>query len=97
MRSSKTRDQPQVPHKYQCVSMSPADFQCLCSNDIALLNQHIHRKLIITVKNCDHRSNIVQPYLDWAFANLKRLGGKMPPPNLAISSQMTVKLGKDIL
>ena len=39
----------------------------------------------------------------WArlFANLKRLGeggGKMaPPPNLAISSEMTMKFGKGIL
>ena len=35
------------------------------------------------------------------FATLKRLGGggeaKCPPPNLAISSQMTMKLGKYIL
>ena len=31
------------------------------------------------------------------FANLKRLGGQNGlPPNLAISSQMTMKLGKDI-
>ena len=36
----------------------------------------------------------------WAglFANLKRLGGHFgPPPNLAISSQMTMKLSKGIL
>ena len=26
------------------------------------------------------------------FANLERLGAKIPPPNLAISSQMTMKL-----
>ena len=34
------------------------------------------------------------------FANLKRLGGGQNgpfPPNLAISRQMTMKLGKDIL
>ena len=33
------------------------------------------------------------------FANLKRPGGraKCPSPNLAISSQMAMKLGKDIL
>ena len=33
------------------------------------------------------------------FANLKRLGGHFapPPPNWAISSQMTMKLDKDIL
>ena len=34
------------------------------------------------------------------FANLKRLGGGGhfgPPPNLAISSQKTMKLGKGIL
>ena len=40
-------------------------------------------------------------YLDWAFCqpNLKRLGGGHfgPPPNLAISSQITITLGKDIL
>ena len=40
-------------------------------------------------------------YLDWAFANLKRLGrgGEQngPPSNLAISSQMMMKFGKDIL
>ena len=38
----------------------------------------------------------------WAglFANLKRLGGggaKWPPSDLAISSQMTMKFGRDIL
>ena len=31
------------------------------------------------------------------FAYLKRLGGKIPPHNLAIASQMTMKLGKVIL
>ena len=32
------------------------------------------------------------------FANLKRLGGGgNAPPNLAISSQLTMKLGKDML
>ena len=33
------------------------------------------------------------------FANLKGRGGgaKWPPPNLAISSQITMKLGRDIL
>ena len=33
------------------------------------------------------------------FANLKRLGGRQNAslPNLAVSSQMTMKLGKDIL
>ena len=31
------------------------------------------------------------------FANLKRLGAMLPPPNLAISSQKTMKLGKGIL
>ena len=41
----------------------------------------------------------VNPIWTGLFANLKRLGGgaKLPPPNLAISSQMTMKLGKDIL
>ena len=34
-----------------------------------------------------------QPYLDWAFCQPKKTD---PPPNLAISSQMTMKLGKDI-
>ena len=32
------------------------------------------------------------------FADLKRLWGpKWPPPNLTVSGQMTMKLGKDIL
>ena len=38
-------------------------------------------------------------HLDWAFWQPeKTMGGKMspPPPNIAISSQMTMKLGKDI-
>ena len=40
------------------------------------------------------------PFCTGFFANLKRLGGgeaKWLPPNLDISSQMTMKLGKDIL
>ena len=41
------------------------------------------------------------PYLDWAFSNLKRLGGgakcPSPPSNLGISSQMMMKLRKVIL
>ena len=40
------------------------------------------------------------PYLDWAFANLERLRGPRCSPfphNLAISSQMTVKLCKEVL
>ena len=36
-----------------------------------------------------------QPYLDWAFCQPKKTGGG--PPNLGISSQMTMKLGKGIL
>ena len=41
----------------------------------------------------------LNPILTGLFANLKRLGGggKMAPPNLAISGQMTMKLGKNIL
>ena len=41
----------------------------------------------------------IQPYLDWAFCQPKKTGeGKMAlPANLAISSQMTMKLGKDML
>ena len=43
------------------------------------------------------------PFWTGFFANLKRVGGggggeaKWLPPNLDISSQMTMKLGKDIL
>ena len=44
---------------------------------------------------------IINPIWTGLFANLKKLGGgggkKALPPNLAISSQMTMKLGKDIL
>ena len=39
-------------------------------------------------------------YLDWAFCQPKKTGGgaKCPlPSNLVSSSQMTIKLGKDIL
>ena len=37
--------------------------------------------------------------LDWAFANLNSRGGgqNAPPPNLVISSQMTIKLSGDII
>ena len=39
-----------------------------------------------------------QPYLHWAFGNLKRRReGNSPPPNLTVSSQMTMKHGRDIL
>ena len=42
----------------------------------------------------------IQPYLDCAFCQPKKTGGRAilppPPPNLATSSQMTMKLGKDI-
>ena len=43
-----------------------------------------------------------EPYLDWAFCQPKKTGkggggeAKWPRPNLAISSQMTMKLGEDI-
>ena len=41
----------------------------------------------------------LQPYLDWAsFCQHKKTGGQNGPlPNFSISSQMTIKLGKDIL
>ena len=42
----------------------------------------------------------INPIWTGLFANLKRLGGggaKWSPPNLAISGQMTMKLGKEIL
>ena len=42
----------------------------------------------------------LNPIWTGLFANLKRLGeGQLPPPppNLAISNQMTMKLGKDIM
>ena len=41
----------------------------------------------------------LNPIWTGLFANLERLGRgeKCPPPNLAISNQMTLKLGKDIL
>ena len=42
----------------------------------------------------------VQSYLDLAFCQPKMTGGgggKMVPPNLAILSQMTMKLGRVIL
>ena len=39
----------------------------------------------------------LNPIWTGLFANLKRLGAKMPPPDLTISNQMTMKLGKDIL
>ena len=45
-------------------------------------------------------NNGFTPVWTGLFANLKRLGGggqNGPPPNLAISRQMTMKLGKDIL
>ena len=45
-----------------------------------------------------------KPYLDWAFCQPKKTwrgggggGAKWPSPNLASSSQMTMKRGKDIL
>ena len=41
-----------------------------------------------------------KPYMDWAFCKTKKTGeSKMPssPPNLAILSQMMMKVGKDIL
>ena len=42
---------------------------------------------------------VINPIWTGLFAKLKRLGGGQngPPPNLAISSQMTMKLGKGIL
>ena len=41
----------------------------------------------------------VNPIWTGLFADLKRLGGgaKWPPPNVAISTQMIMKLGNDIL
>ena len=45
-------------------------------------------------------SECIEPYSDWAFCYLKRLGGGgdfLPPPNSANSSQITMKLEKDIL
>ena len=42
--------------------------------------------------------NLINPIYTGLFANLKRLGGgNIPPPKLAISIQMTMKLGKNIL
>ena len=47
------------------------------------------------------KMDAVNPIWTGLFANLNRLrgggGAKWPPPNLAISSQMTMKRGKDIL
>ena len=40
---------------------------------------------------------VLNPTWTGLFANLKRLGGAKWPPSLAISSQMTMKLGKGIL
>ena len=39
------------------------------------------------------------PYSDWAFCQPKKTegGGIFPPPNLAVSSQMAMRLGKNIL
>ena len=37
----------------------------------------------------------LNPIWTGLFANIKRLGHFAPPPNLAISSQMMMKLGKD--
>ena len=48
---------------------------------------------------CHSRKNL-NPIWTGLFANLKRLGGGStlaPPPNLAISSQKKMKLGKGIL
>ena len=40
----------------------------------------------------------LKPIWTGLFANLERLEGHFgPPPNLAISSQMTMKLGKNVL
>ena len=45
--------------------------------------------------------NLINSVYTRLFANLKRLGGggggQYPPPKLAISSQMMMKLGKDVL
>ena len=48
-----------------------------------------------------HRKPLFNPMWSRLFANLKRLGGgggerEWPPPNLAISSQMMMKLDKGI-
>ena len=43
-------------------------------------------------------NKMINPTWTELSANLKDWGAKMlPPPNLAISSQMTMKLGRDIL
>ena len=50
---------------------------------------------------CFCKSINFNPIWTGPFANLKRLGGRggkmQPPSSLAISSQMTMKLGKDTL
>ena len=52
-------------------------------------------KSVINNRGIQHN---LKPIWTGLFANLKRLGGaKWPTPNLAISGQMTMKLGKVIL
>ena len=64
---------------------------------------HLFPMLYLSLFNSEKSSlsaeHVAKPYLDWAFSNLKRLGGGSDPlpPNFAISSQMTMKLAKDIL
>ena len=43
--------------------------------------------------------NMIQllPYLDWAFCQPKKTEGQDAPPNLAISSWMATKLGRNKL
>ena len=59
-------------------------------------------KFPVKVNNKNYK-NIPCLYSIWTglFANLKKIGGRGGgnelPPNLAISCQMTIKLGKDIL
>ena len=65
----------------------------------SLFDESILLKGQSTVKSVKVFESIFNPIWTGLFANLKRLGGAFapPPPNLAISSQKTMKLGKGIL
>ena len=71
-------------------------FKSLCTVVDYEVFTPVTTNISVISKNSFHWLNHIWTGL---FANLKRLWAKMPPPPtyLAISSQMTMKLGKDIL